>query len=63
MSTHEVPVVKIVKEALSNGASLVDGAAHVREGIVVQAIPGRFVDELGGRLKLKIVSNAYLERV
>jgi len=49
-------------EALSNGPSLVPGEANIREGVVVQALSDRYVDELGGRLKLKIVSNAYLER-
>ena len=49
-------------EGFSNGVTTVPGAEHVREGVVVQAAEDRFVDELGGRLKLKIVSNAYLER-
>ncbi len=49
-------------EKLSNGRSLITGADHIREGIVIQPLENRFEPELDSRLKLKIVSNAYLER-
>lgn len=45
---------------LSEGDSLILGANHIREGIVVRPIVDRFTNEIG-RLQLKIISNAYLE--
>lgn len=48
-------------EALSEGASLVPGAAHLREGIVIRPVRERTHPTIG-RVQLKIVSNAYLER-
>jgi RNA ligase (TIGR02306 family) len=68
---HGVPWVPLVFfglyeameiEKLSGGKSLVVGADHIREGVVIQPDENRFESELNGRLKLKIVSNAYLER-
>jgi RNA ligase (TIGR02306 family) len=49
-------------EALAEGPSLVPGADHIREGIVIEAHEQRYVEVLGGRAKLKLVSNGYLER-
>lgn len=47
--------------ALAEGPSLVAGAEHVREGIVVKPMEERW-DERVGRVCLKIVANGYLER-
>jgi len=47
--------------ALSDGASLWPEANHPREGIVVKPLPDR-ESEVIGRLQLKIVSDAYLEK-
>jgi tRNA-binding EMAP/Myf-like protein len=46
---------------LVDGPSLIPGANHIREGIVIKAIENRNVRGLG-RLQLKVVSNAFLER-
>lgn len=46
---------------LSNGPSLIEGANHLREGIVVEPIQTRFHHKIG-RVKLKIVSNDYLSK-
>jgi RNA ligase (TIGR02306 family) len=64
---HRVPVVyggafdfdMLVK--LSDGPSLIPGANHCREGIVVRPIPERIHEHLG-RIHLKLVSNTYLEK-
>jgi len=45
---------------LAEGDSLIPGANHLREGVVVQPIKERR-DNMCGRVKLKIVSNQYLE--
>ena len=47
---------------LADGNTLVNGAAHIREGIVIHAVNERN-DEKAGRAVLKIVSDAYLEKV
>lgn len=47
--------------ALAEGASLVDGANHIREGIVVKPLHERTHPEVG-RVCLKVVANGYLER-
>jgi RNA ligase/PHA02142 OB-fold domain len=44
-----------------NGASTVAVAKHIREGAVIKPVVERHVRGLG-RLQLKIISNAYLER-
>jgi hypothetical protein len=44
-----------------DGPSLVNGTKHIREGVVVRPITERLVHGLG-RLQLKIVSNAFLEK-
>jgi len=46
---------------LEEGNSLVVGANHIREGVVVQPILNRWNPEIG-RVKLKIVSNQYLQK-
>lgn len=46
---------------LVDGPSLVEGAKHIREGAVIRPVKERHVPGLG-RLQLKIVSNAFLER-
>ena len=47
--------------AMAEGPSLIPGANHIREGIVVKPIKERTDLEVG-RVCLKIVSNGYLER-
>jgi RNA ligase (TIGR02306 family) len=46
---------------LSDGPSLIPGANHMREGIVVRPIPERNDAHLG-RVHLKLVGNSYLEK-
>lgn len=48
-------------EALSEGKSLIPGADHIREGIVIKPIKDRRDMEVG-RVHLKIISNAYLAK-
>jgi RNA ligase (TIGR02306 family) len=48
-------------EGLSDGFSLIEGANHIREGIVVHPVEER-TDLKIGRVKLKWVSNQYLEK-
>jgi RNA ligase (TIGR02306 family) len=47
--------------ALAEGPSLIPGAGHFREGIVVKPVKERAADEVG-RVQLKIVSPSYLEK-
>ncbi len=47
--------------ALAEGPSLVLGANNVREGIVISPIEERWHPKCG-RIKLKVISNSYLER-
>lgn len=47
--------------ALTEGRSLVIGATHIREGIVIKPVVERHVRGLG-RLQLKLVSNTFLEK-
>ncbi|WP_329184856.1 RNA ligase (ATP) [Actinacidiphila glaucinigra] len=48
---------------LARGAETVSGRGlHLREGVVVRAVPDRHSPELGGRAVLKAVSEAYLTR-
>ncbi len=64
---HRVPVIHVGPYSetevveLSRGKSLVPGADHIREGAVVQPLRERFDAEIG-RVKLKVVSDEYLER-
>ena len=46
---------------LADGPSTVSGAKNMREGIVILPLKPRHVHGLG-RLQLKIVSNAFLEK-
>lgn len=48
-------------QALADGQSLIKGANHMREGIVVKPVKERNHLKLG-RVMLKMVSNAYLEK-
>jgi RNA ligase (TIGR02306 family) len=48
-------------QALADGQSLIKGADHMREGIVIKPIKERKHWKLG-RVMLKMVSNAYLEK-
>ena len=47
---------------LSEGQTTVSNANHIREGVVIQPIPDRLHYKLG-RIKLKLVSDTYLEKV
>lgn len=47
--------------ALAEGPSLVPGAGHFREGVVVKPIKNRW-DEAAGRVSLKVINPAYLEK-
>lgn len=55
------PYDKAKIDALLSGPSLVRGAKHIREGIVIKAIPERRAPRLG-RVQLKIVSNEFLAK-
>jgi RNA ligase (TIGR02306 family) len=46
---------------LSDGPSLIPGANHIREGIVVRPIPERAHEHLG-RVHLKLIGNSYMEK-
>ena len=46
---------------LAEGESLVPGAGHIREGIVIKPIIERTTPELG-RVQLKMISNKYLTK-
>lgn len=48
-------------KAWAEGSSLIAGASHLREGIVIKPLIERTHPEIG-RVQLKIVSNSYLER-
>jgi RNA ligase (TIGR02306 family) len=64
---HRAPVLHVGPYAearaveLSRGKSLVPGADHIREGVVLQPLRERIDGEIG-RVKLKVVSDEYLER-
>lgn len=47
-------------KVLTEGPSMITGADHMREGLVISPVVERHVPGLG-RLQLKLVSNAYLE--
>lgn len=69
--THPVPWVPLLEtalpydlatlKALSDGKSTVPGAKNIREGIVVRPLSERY-DSRFGRVALKLVSAAYLEK-
>ncbi|GAA2648606.1 RNA ligase (ATP) [Streptomyces lunalinharesii] len=49
--------------ALAEGRETLSGrAVHLREGVVVRPLTGRYSPELGGRAIAKVVSGAYLTR-
>jgi hypothetical protein len=48
-------------KSLAEGPSQVPGVKHMREGVVIKAIPEREAHNLG-RVQLKIVSNTFLEK-
>lgn len=58
---ERVPFDRRTIEEMAEGPSLVPGASHVREGVVVKPLVERWDDEVG-RVCLKIVGNGYLER-
>ena len=51
---------ELMKE-MSSGASMIPTANHMREGVVLTPVNERYSNEIG-RVKLKIVSNKYLEK-
>jgi RNA ligase (TIGR02306 family) len=55
------PYDEAAVQALAEGNSAVTGARHIREGCVVKPVAERTDPEIG-RVQLKIVSNAYLEK-
>ena len=60
LSDHTLFDLKTILE-LAEGESLIANANHIREGIVVKPLLERTHPEIG-RVCLKVVSNAYLER-
>lgn len=54
--------MRFVLDRLVDGVTTLGDSAQVREGIVIKATPERW-DPTLGRVILKVVSNAYLERV
>lgn len=48
-------------DSLLSGPSMVRGAKHIREGVVIKAVPERRVPRLG-RAQLKVVSNEFLAK-
>jgi len=52
---------KEILDELASGPSMVAGANHIREGVVVKPVKGRSARGLG-RVQLKLVSNAFLEK-
>jgi hypothetical protein len=68
---HELPWVPLIHSSLpfslervlneAEGPSLIPGAHHVREGIIVKPVVERTHPAIG-RVCLKVVGNGYLER-
>lgn len=64
---NRVPLLGIVPfdfeqlKQMAEGQSLIPGADHIREGIVIRPMIERQCDAIG-RVQLKMVSNAYLEK-
>ena len=58
---HRGPYDPARLKEISNGPSTVPGANHAREGVVIRPVVERGDPEIG-RVQLKIVSDAYLER-
>jgi hypothetical protein len=67
LNNHRVPVLYVGPfnlekiKTLVDGPSLVPGAKHIREGVVIRSVPERHVRGVG-RAQLKIVSNAFLAK-
>ena len=55
------PFSNAVIQDYISGPSMIYGAKHIREGIVVKPIIERYSERLRGRLILKYVSMDYLE--
>jgi RNA ligase (TIGR02306 family) len=55
------PFNKEMAIAFAEGKTTIENATHIREGIVIQAVPERSHPRYG-RIKLKIVGNTYLEK-
>ena len=58
---YEGPYDEGQVQALAEGPSTIAGAKHLREGCVLKPVAERTDPEIG-RVQLKIVSNAYLEK-
>lgn len=58
---YKGPYDEAVLRGLADGKSLLPGANNIREGIVIKPLVERTAPEIG-RVQLKIVSDAYLER-
>lgn len=61
VDTHSFPFDLEYMKKQAEGPSLVPGANHYREGIVIKPITERY-DRRVGRVQLKLVSFAYLEK-
>ena len=48
-------------QEMAEGHSLIEGANHIREGVVVRPKDERITNEIG-RLQLKLISNTYLDQ-
>lgn len=70
---YTIPYVPVIDAAfkydleelkkLADGSSLIPGAQHqIREGLVASVLQERYSDRLRGRVKLKLVSNEYLQK-
>lgn len=55
------PYSKAKIDSLLSGPSMVRGAKHIREGVVIKAVPERRIPQLG-RVQLKVVSNEFLAK-
>jgi RNA ligase (TIGR02306 family) len=71
MFAYKIPVVPLLTTApipydpdqileMAEGKTLIEGANHIREGVVVRPLMER-LDPTVGRVVLKVVSTAYLE--
>lgn len=58
LGIHPFNLAKL--KEMAEGNSLIEGANHIREGIVVRPVEERWTNDIG-RLQLKLISNAYLE--
>jgi RNA ligase (TIGR02306 family) len=68
---HGIPTAPVVSESkpfdfdtlveMASGNSLIPGANHIREGVVVRPIKERWNEKLG-RVNLKIINPKYLEK-